>query len=69
MLDKSFREELIKLSNHKKHKISRIENLIQECVDQKLKEFHKDIMNVLLDALQNDKSIDAVIVVVNNLKK
>lgn len=67
-MDDDLMNEIIRLSNHKTVYASKIRSLIDNHVNKSLNKFHKEIMDVFIDSLEQNKSLDETLIIINNLK-
>ena len=61
--------EVVKLSCHKRPKISKFNSLIEKYVSSRIKVAQGEIMGILIDSLINNRSLEETIISVNNLIK
>jgi|LakMenE01Jun11ns_1017448.scaffolds.fasta_scaffold7193837_1 hypothetical protein len=61
--------EVVKLSSHKRPKISKFNSLIEEYVSSCVNIAQNEIMGILIDSLINNRTLEETIISVNNLIK
>lgn len=62
-------DAVVKLSNHKRKNILKFNSLIEEYVNSRIEVSNDYIMNILIDSLKNNRTIEETIILVNNYIK